>query len=391
MNTVLKLVIASALAGVVLGAAVAYLDVRPWAVVSLSAIANEAEPATAPPPTASSKLPRAEFAETTFHFGNMERGAKMAHAFKLRNTGDAPLTVKVASTTCKCTVGELANDALAPGEESEINLEWTAKTPAGPFRHGATIETNDPQKSRVELVVEGQVVESTSISPPEILFSNVPLGESRTADVFLMSNLQPEVKVLEYKFSDEKLGEQFGVEIVPAEKSELPVPTALGGVKVAVTFRAGQTIGQTNGWLELTTDLEKSPTQSVYVSATTVGDISVYGPGWAPKLGLLNLGLVRSGEGKQVRLNLAVRGAAAQSTNIEVLSTDPPALKATVGERQLINDQLAHLPLIVEIPKGSPPMVRTGEPASTDAQVVLKSNHPHASEVQLRVHFTVEP
>jgi hypothetical protein len=387
MKTLLKLIVCSALTGMVLGAAVAYVEVRPWAVIELSPVLQTHTPA----PADGSELPRAELPETTYEFGNMERGAKMNHAFKIRNVGAQPLQMEVVSTTCKCTVGDLEKNELAPNEESDIRLEWTAKTSAGPFRHGATIKTNDPRRSRVELVVEGQVVESSSIVPPEMVFYNVPTGQSSEAHVYVMSNLQPEVNVLDFKFSDETMAPQFDVEITPADKSELPNPQALSGVKVSATFRAGKTIGQRNCWLELTTDVEKSPEQSILVAVSTVGDISVYGPGWAPKLGLLNMGSVRSEQGKKVRLNLAVRGDLAQATELEVVSADPAELKVTLGERQIINDELVHIPLFVEIPPGMPPMVRTGEPASTDAQIILKSNHPHAAEVQLRVHFTVEP
>ncbi len=386
MKTLLRLIVCSALAGTVLGAAVAYVEVRPWAVVDLSPAAQTHNP----PPAGETGSPRAELPETTYKFGNMERGAKMNHAFKIRNVGAQPLQVAVASTTCKCTVGDLEKNELAPNEESDIRLEWTAKTPAGPFRHGATITTNDPRHSRVEFVVEGEVVESTSIVPPEMVFLNVPTGESSEAHVYVMSNLQPEVKVLDYKFSDEAMALQFDVQIIPVEKSELPSPEAMSGVKVVATYRAGKTIGRSNCWLELTTDIEKSPEQSILVAVSTVGDISVYGPGWAPKLGLLNMGSVRSEQGKKVRLNLAVRGDLAQATQLEVVSADPVELKVTLGERQIINEELVHIPLFVEIPPGTPPMVRIGEPASTDAQIILRSNHPQASEVQLRVHFTVE-
>jgi hypothetical protein len=386
MRTLLKLTLISALAGVALGAAVAYVEVRPWAVVDVREIKEDA----AESPAAEAKLPRAEFPETAYNFGNMERGATLKHAFQVRNTGDAPLTVKVINTTCKCTVGDLAKNELAPGEESDILLEWTAKTPAGPFRHGATIGTNDPRQSRVELVVEGDVVESSSVVPAELVFSNVPVGQSATAYVYVISNLQPEVKVLNYKFSDEQMAQQFQVDITPAKKDELPIPGAMAGVKVTATYQAGNTIGQSLGWLELTTDLEKSPKLSVLVVTSVVGDISVYGPGWVPRLGLLNLGSAYSNSGKRVRLNLAVRGEHAATTEVGVVKTDPDFLRVTLGERQQMGETLAHIPLFVEIPKGSPPMVRTGEPASTDALIVLKSNHPNASEIQLRVHFTVE-
>lgn len=387
MKTLLKLIVSSALAGVALGAAVAYVEVRPWAVVELSPVLQK----QAPVPADESELPRAELPETTYNFGKMERGSKMKHAFKIRNVGSQPLRVAVLNTTCKCTVGDLEKNELAPNEETDILLEWTAKTPAGPFRHGATIKTTDPRHSRIELVVEGQVVESASIVPAEMVFANVPTGQSSEAHVYVMSNLQPDVKVLGYKFSDENMAPHFDVQIIPVEQSELPNPEAMSGVKVSATYHAGKTIGQSNCWLELTTNLEKTPEHSVLVAVSTVGDISVYGPGWSQKLGLLNMGSVHSEQGKEVRLNLAVHGTLAQSTEVEVVSTDPSELKVTLGEPQVIGDELVHRPLYVEIPPGTPPMVRTGEPASTDAHVILKSTHPDASEVQLRVHFTVEP
>jgi hypothetical protein len=386
MKTLIKIIVGSLLAGVALGAAVAYVEVRPWAIIDPGADASA--PAAAPTPTTSP--PRAEFPEKVYNFGKMERGTKMSHAFQVRNIGHQALKVNVVKTTCKCTVGDLEKDVLQPNEESDIVLEWTARTGSGPFRHSATIGTNDPQFSQVELTVEGEVVESSSVVPPELVFTDVPVGQSSEARIFVMSHLQPEVKVLDYKFESEELASHMDVKITPAEMDELPSPEAQSGVKVSATYQAGKTIGRDYGWLELTTNLEKFPELSILVVANTVGDISVYGPGWVSQQGLLNLGAVRSGEGKRVRLNLNVRGERAASTIMEVTNVDPPELKATLGEPKKIHDQLYGIPLFVEIPEGTPPMARIGEPASTDAQITLKSNNPDAAEVQLKVHFTVE-
>jgi hypothetical protein len=54
-----------------------------------------------------------------------------------------------------------------------------------------------------------------------------------------------------------------------------------------------------------------------------------------------------------------------------------------------MSEQLRHVPLFVEIPAGTHPLVRLGEPASSDAEIVLRSTHPDTSEVRLRVQFAV--
>ncbi len=386
MKSFLKIIVASALFGIGLGVAVAYVEVRPWASANIrdkgparETLANE------------NALPRVEVPELTYKFGNIERGASMSHVFKVRNVGAGMLTVEVGSTTCKCTVGDLSKNEIGPNEETDVLLEWTAKTAAGPFRHGATLMTNDPNRSRIELTVLGEVVESSSLSPSEMYFGTVRSGESKKLEIFLASNLDEEVKILNTDIYDEQLASELTLKITSAETSELPFPESTNGLKISATYQSGKRIGPFRGWLELTTNLAKAKKLSVPIGGTVVGDISVFGPGWNAPRGLLRMGSFASTKGKQVKLNLTVRGEHAKTTEIEVQKVDPPELQATLGEKHVMNEKLVHVPLIVEIVQGTRPLVRTGEPASSDATILLKTNHPKADQILLRVHFSVEP
>ena len=49
------------------------------------------------------------------------------------------------------------------------------------------------------------------------------------------------------------------------------------------------------------------------------------------------------------------------------------------------------VPLTVEIPAGTRPMVRAGEDQGGEGEIVLATTHPDTSEVRLRVFFTVQP
>jgi hypothetical protein len=387
MKSFIKLILIAALAGLALGVAVACVEVRPWAIVATRAVSKSVEP-----PTVDDKDgPRAEMTETIFNFGHMERGTTMSHAFTIRNLGNRPLRVGVSGTTCKCTLGGLERNEVPPQEETEVTLEWTATTDSGPFRHGATLTTSDPKNSRIELTIEGEVVESSSIYPPDLNLGSIRVGKTGEAYVYVSSMLQQDVEVLDYKISDEKLADLIDVKITPVDPSKLPQAGGASGVKVTATYLGGTTIGPFGGWLELTTNLKATEKLNVMVSGSVVGDIAIFGPGWIPQLGLLRMGSIQSNQGKRVRLVLAVRGDTAQTTELQVVETDPTELKATLDERIVISDQVVHVPLIVELPQGTPPMVRAGEPASTDAKIVLKSNNPKAPEILLRVQFTVEP
>lgn len=389
MKSVLVVVLLSALIGTGLGAALGYFEAR--------------LPASAVAPTAakSSKSdqggPVAQVPETTFHFGRIERGTSMKHAFKIRNVGDAPLHLEVVNTTCKCTVGDLEKNDIPPGEETDVVLEWTAKTAPGPFRHGATLESNDPSQSRIELVVEGDVVESTLIQPADWMFGAVSSHGDKTVTATLVSNLADKVEVTGHEFSDPEVGNHIELDIVPLAKDELPTPEAVSGLKITATYQPGKSIGPFFTWLTLNTNLDNAETLTVPISGTVKGDISIFGEQWSEGQGVLRLGAISSKEGKRVRLNVAVRGEHAADTQVEIASVDPPELKATLGERKQMSDQLVHVPLMVEIPPGTRPMVRIAKAMGEedhqekgDGQIVLKTTHPDTTEVRLFVRFSVE-
>lgn len=391
MKPVILIVLLAAAAGAGLGTALGYIEARLPEQAAQPTSVHKSEGAG--PKTG----PIAQVPEKEFNFDRIEQGASMKHAFKIRNVGDAPLKVSVLKTTCKCTVGDLAKNEVAPGEETEIELEWTAKTAPGPFRHGATLSTSDPRLSTLELTVEGDVVASSTLQPAELLLGTVSANTSKSVSTILTSNLTNDAQILKHEFSDPEIGKQFKLEITPLEKPELPRPEALSGIKVTATFDAGKTIGPFFTWLTLQTNLKNAEKLTVPVTGSVVGDISVFSPLWTPSQGVLRIGPVPSKSGKSVRLNLAIRGEHAIGTNVAVANVDPPELKVTLGEVKEMGKELVHIPMTVEIVPGTRRMVRmskiTGDEESTekgDGEIVLSTTHPDTSEVRLKVRFSVE-
>jgi hypothetical protein len=391
MKPVILILLLAAAAGAGLGTALGYIEARLPEQPARSTGATEAED------DRPKRGPVAQVPEKEFNFDRIEQGASMKHAFKIRNVGDAPLKVSVLKTTCKCTVGDLAKNEIAPGEETEVELEWTAKTSPGPFRHGATLSTSDPGLSTLELTVEGDVVASSTLQPAELLLGTVSASTSRSVSTILTSNLTDDAQILKHEFSDPEIGKQFKLEITPLEKSELPRPEALSGVKLTATYDAGKSIGPFFTWLTLHTNLKNAQKLTVPVTGSVVGDISVFSPLWTPSQGVLRIGPVPRKTGKSVRLNLAIRGEHAVGTKLDVASVDPPELKVTLGEPKQMSDSLVHVPMTVEIPAGTRQMVRiskiTGDEESTDkgdGEIVLSTTHPDTTEVRLKVRFSVE-
>ena len=71
-----------------------------------------------------SKFPVMQFQEKEFDFGTIDKGTSVEHVFKFTNTGDAPLVIVNATSSCGCTVPEYSKEAVAPGEEGELLVKY---------------------------------------------------------------------------------------------------------------------------------------------------------------------------------------------------------------------------------------------------------------------------
>jgi hypothetical protein len=382
---ILSILLISAVVGTALGAAVAIVEEK-----RNVSRAVAPEPAAAKALLPGDKAPRVQVDEPDFNFGKMQRGTTKSHEYVIKNVGQQPLKLSVGHTTCKCTLGEVTDKPIEPGQSSNVKLEWTAKIGAGAFRQTATINTNDPLEPQVTLNVEGQVTEASGVSPADLSFGKISAGESKSAEVFIMAMLQDELEVTEAQLSDEKTRGFFDVKAERAEKDQLPDPTAKDGVRVTVTAKSGLPIGHFNEWLSVKTNMPDAQKLEIPVMGQVVGEISVRGIAWDEAQGSLRLGSLKSDTGKRDTVNLVVRGPEAANVKFSVESCDPPELKVTVGEAKQLKPELVHVPVTIEVPAGTRPMVRLDTAQGEAGRVVLKTTHPSVPELVLGVRFSVE-
>jgi len=72
----------------------------------------------------SGKFPKISFEEDQYDFGTIDQGTNVEHTFKFKNTGDAPLIIVDAKSSCGCTVPEYTREPIAPGGEGELLVKF---------------------------------------------------------------------------------------------------------------------------------------------------------------------------------------------------------------------------------------------------------------------------
>lgn len=70
------------------------------------------------------KFAQITFDETEFDFGTIDQGTNVEHVFTFSNSGDVPLVITDANSTCGCTVPSYTDKPIAPGEKGELLVKF---------------------------------------------------------------------------------------------------------------------------------------------------------------------------------------------------------------------------------------------------------------------------
>jgi hypothetical protein len=98
--------------------------------------------------------PQLTFDMATIDYGTIQKNADPIRKFTFTNTGDAPLLILDAKSSCGCTVPRFPTEGIAPGASSEIEVRYDTKR-VGLIHKTITITSNagDP----IVLKITGEV------------------------------------------------------------------------------------------------------------------------------------------------------------------------------------------------------------------------------------------
>ena len=74
---------------------------------------------------AQEKTAKIEFESKVIDYGTIEKGADGLRVFKFTNTGDAPLIITDATSSCGCTIPDYPkNTPIAPGQQGKMVVNF---------------------------------------------------------------------------------------------------------------------------------------------------------------------------------------------------------------------------------------------------------------------------
>ncbi len=347
-----------------------------------------------PPPEG--PQPRLRLDSLSYDFGVMEVETEGRHSFVFRNTGGYPLLLRRGNTTCKCTLAHLDDDAIPPGGSAKVTVEWTAVTPSSGwtnlFRQRASIHTNDPRRPTVELVITGILTMPIRSVPADLVLQDIAQRQTKTVDLRVYGFREMPLKILSHEFVSGDTSKYFTIRTSPLSGQELSTESAISGYRVRVTLKPGLPLGPFRQTIRLKTNYANVAAVEIPVEGRIVGNLIVRGGGFSQRRGMVSMPRVSSQKGARRELKLIVYGVDKNEAAVRVTHTTPSVLKATLGQSSPYdNGQAVRIPLVIEIPAGTPPMSFQGPRASQLGEITLETGLDEMPRLKIRVKFVVDP
>jgi hypothetical protein len=343
-----------------------------------------------------------------YEFGVMEPGGEGTHTFVVRNVGEAPLELTVVGSTCKCTVGTLKDSQVAPGEQTEIEMKWVAKSDIEEFGQSATLRTNDPARGELSLRISGRVISTMTMSPRTFAIGDVESGESIRLDSIIYSFSKTPIKPISQVFSDLDMTgrSKFTVEEVsPASLDDPQFATATQAFKLGIEIAPGLRQGpiRENFTFEFVPasaineggsfDPDMISRFTAEVTGKVVGAITlvesqrVYN---GSEGYIFTMGEFDPKSDKPQRANLLLRGPQRDAIKLTVGDVEPAGvLKAELGEPVGRNTTVL-VPLLLWIDPEAKPTELMGRGNDDFGTVWIRAEGPEGLEIsplRLRVRF----
>jgi hypothetical protein len=331
-------------------------------------------------------VPKVEVVEPVFNFGSMLPETQGQHSFEVRNVGTAPLTLEVASTSCKCTVGGVSAKEVAPGGKASVTLEWNAKYKDQAYSQSAEVHTNDPAIPAFSLKIEGKVRRLFGAELEELVVPPITPDKATTADVIIYSLNWENMEIVDIKTTLPGIATQS----LPVEEPDLKRLQAKSARRLRVTVPGNLPSGEFRDAIRITAasagNRQEVAELELPLRGKTLNRYTIYGP--FDEHEALLIGQILQGAGKKMRLTLKLRDEDL-AVSIKGIKTEPSFLKVSMEPHRESNLTTPGLyDLNIEVPADAPVCQYMGNPQGT---LRITTSHPRVPEIKLKVILSVVP
>ena len=108
--------------------------------------------------------PKASSQQMNYDFGNIEQGKTVTHNFTLINNGGDSLVIYDVHASCGCTAVKPEKTNLAPGESTNIKVDFNSTGKVGKQEKFVYVKTNDASNPELKFKFIGNVLDMADVN-----------------------------------------------------------------------------------------------------------------------------------------------------------------------------------------------------------------------------------
>lgn len=195
-------------------------------------------------------------------FGKIYQTGAMVHkVITVKNTGSDSVTIKSVTTSCGCTAALVATSALAPGQETDVRIQFNPTGYIGDVTKYIYISNSYPKDQLVTVKMTGYVAYALQPTPGYVLFNNARLGKRDSAEISLSNTTAETMRITKVDIPSKEITYKLSKkELQPGEFANLDLyldPTSLRDI---------------DGYIVIHTTSDKQPQLQIRVFAGLIGN-----------------------------------------------------------------------------------------------------------------------
>ena len=120
--------------------------------------------------------------EPVYNFGEKDNNLSVEHTFEILNDGNVSLEISKTQTSCGCTVADLSQKVIPPGETATLKAVLSLKNKRGQQKKNITVHSNDPDTPTLQLILEGTATSLLTINPERVFMSGISQDDGDDSD-----------------------------------------------------------------------------------------------------------------------------------------------------------------------------------------------------------------
>lgn len=195
-------------------------------------------------------------------FGTIYQTGAMVHkVITVKNAGSDSVKINNVSTSCGCTAAIVATKALAPGQETDIRIQFNPTGYIGGVTKYIYISSSYKKDPLLTVRMTGNVAYALQPTPSYVLFNNARLGEKDSSEISLSNTTGESMRITKVDLPSKELTYKLSKELLK--------PGEFANLDLYLDAKHSQDI---DGYIVIHTSSDKQPQLQIRVFAGVLGN-----------------------------------------------------------------------------------------------------------------------